>query len=198
VDPVVVIVAPTSEEPPVSPPPYSVRDTLVPDDSNRESVNEGSYNVRDAQENRPVPVLEYDTNNIPPSITGTGVHVIHLHRTTNFEGFGFHLQYNKTYFLVHKIEENSPAKLSGLQVNDVILAINQNLTDKMPHNEFVGIVGANSTIDFVVQPIEEYLRSNFRPPQNKLLAPTTSTKDNSDTGSQKLSLSKAINKLTSR
>ncbi|CAF3817290.1 unnamed protein product [Rotaria magnacalcarata] len=198
VDPVATIVAPTQEKLPASPPPYSVRDTRVPDDSNRESVNAGSYNVRDAQDNRQVPASEYDTDNIPPSITGTGVHVVHLHTSPNFEGFGFHLQYNKTYFLVHKIEASSPAELSGLRANDVILAINQNLTDKMAHSEFVTIVGANSTIHFVVQPIEDYLRSNFQPPQNKLPAPTASTKDTSDAGLQKFSLSKAINKLTSR
>ncbi|CAF3420409.1 unnamed protein product [Rotaria socialis] len=198
VDPVVIIPAPTPGELPVLPPPYSVRDALAPDDSNRESVNEGSYNVRDAQENRQVQVSEHDAGNIPPSITGRGVHVVHLHSSPNFEGFGFYLQYNKSYFLINKIEESSPAELSGLRANDVILAINQSLTDKMPHSEFVTIVGANSTIDFVVQPIEDYLRSNFRPSQNKLLAPTTSTKDSSDAGQQKFSLSKTINRLTGR
>lgn len=123
--------------------------------------------------------------------------VVHLSRTTDFQGFGFHVQYNKSYFLVHKIEEASPAQYSGLQVNDVILAINQQITENMPHATFVQQVGECSDVDFVVQPFDDYLHSNFRG-QNKPLAASTSGNENVESGANKLSLSNIKNKLTSR
>ncbi|CAF1386094.1 unnamed protein product [Rotaria sordida] len=167
-------------------------------------TNEGSYNVRNAQENQQQTVApNSDMDMIPSSIQGEGVHVVHLRRSTNYEGYGFHLQYNKSYFLVHKVENDSPAAKSGLHVNDVVLAVNQQLTGNMTHPVFVKLVTESSNVDFTVQPVEQYLRSNYRPKPNVQLSPpppsiNNSNNSNNTNNTRKSGLSRALSKLTSR
>ncbi|CAF1199402.1 unnamed protein product [Rotaria sp. Silwood1] len=190
-----------NQNPPL--PPYTPTAQTYPSPkptNNRENTNEGTYNVRNAQQNRPEIVSSPpNENKIPPTIRGEGVRTVHLHRSDNYEGFGFHLQYNKTYFLVHKIENDSPAAGSGLRIDDVVLSVNQQSTENMPHGTFVKLVGESSDVDFIVQPREEYLRVNIRPKLNAQQTPTPSilSNNNSD-NTRKTGLSKALSKLTNR
>ncbi|CAF3918897.1 unnamed protein product, partial [Rotaria sp. Silwood1] len=93
----------------------------------------------------------------------------------------------------------SPAASSGLRVDDVVLSVNQQTTENMPHGIFVKLVGESSDVDFIVQPREEYLRVNIRPKLNAQQTPTPSilSNNNSD-NTRKTGLSKALSKLTNR
>jgi hypothetical protein len=184
-----------------SPPPYSTSTDAYTSSTpvnNRGSTDEGQYNVRNAQVSREPATSGSEVNNIPSSIRGEGAHQVHLHRIPNFQGFGFHLQYNKIYYLVHRVEHGSPAEVAGLHTNDVILAINHQLTDTMPHALFVQIVNASTDVSFIVQHIDEYLRMNPPPVRNQQAASAVSAAINNDNDGHKSGLSKALTKLTSR
>ncbi|CAF3175996.1 unnamed protein product [Rotaria sp. Silwood2] len=184
-------------------PPYTaVADTYTSSKpvDNRGNINGVSDNIRSAPENRqPAMTPKVDMNMIPSSIRGEGVRVIHLRRSPDYEGFGFHLQYNKNYFLVHKIENDSPAASSGLKLDDIVLSVNQQSTENMPHPTFVSIVSGSSNVDFIVQPREAYLRSKDQPKQNiQPLPPIPRNNNNEDNNSLKTGLSKALSKIKSR
>ncbi|CAF3678212.1 unnamed protein product [Rotaria sp. Silwood1] len=107
------------------------------------------------------------------SIRRDGICIVHLYRSENYEGFGFHLQYNKSYFLVRKVEDDSPAADGGLYVDDIILSINQQSTENMPYGTFAKLVDESSRLDLIVQSREEYLYSMIhRPKENRQSIPT--------------------------
>ena len=172
------------------PPPYSERsNNNLPQDTPK-STNEGSYHVPTGE-----------INQQPKKAARTeGTHSVHLTRASDFQGFGFHLQYNKSYYLVQSVEDGSPADKAGLHASDVILSINHEKTDNMPHATFVQIVNQSATIDFDVQTIAEYLRTNApqsrNPPATSSTAPPPTTQQDDD--KNKSGLSKALGKLTSR
>lgn len=191
-----------SEKTPVSettslPPPYTLKD------ESRRSDTQIGTNVAGSS----LPVL----NRIPASLQGEGLHVVHITRSPDFQGFGFHLQYNKSYFLIHKIEDNGPAMRAGLKLNDVIRAVNEQVTDDMPHSQFVETVSTSSDIYFVAQPLEEYARVNpaalkgrqtiaAGPPPTTTLpkSPVIAANQQKNDSAPKTGLAKAFNKLTSR
>ncbi|CAF2899635.1 unnamed protein product [Rotaria sp. Silwood2] len=146
---------------------------------NRENANEVSYNASIAQDNQQLArSAKSDVDKVPSSISGEGIRVVNLHRPANDEGLGYSLQYNNNYFLVHYVGDDSPAANSGLRLNDVILSVNQQSTENMTHENLMALVGECSDVEFIVQPLEEYLRSNYRSTQNKQSSPTHSRKNN--------------------
>ena len=177
------------------PPPY----TELPTDpsssrpTDNRSANAGeTYNVRAAETNQQASV----------PVGPDGTRELSLTRMENFQGFGFHLQYNKSYYLVQRIEANSPAEQAGLHASDVILSINQEKTDEMPHVNFVQIVNSNSTVTFVVQALDDYLRAH--PPRARKQPSATAVAAVATMGSgdepekHKSGVSKVLNKLTNR
>jgi S1-C subfamily serine protease len=129
---------------------------------------------------------------------GEGLHEVHLERSPDFQGFGFHLQYNKSYYLVHRVEAGSPAEAAGLRTNDVIHTINNQKTENMEHADFVQIVSASSGVDFLVQGVNEYLRAHPQPPRNQQVATSVAAAVSGENDKHKNGLSKALSKLTNR
>ncbi len=176
---------PSRDQPP--PPPYTETantNTSSEPVNNRNSNNAGAYNVRTAAENQ----------------TGDdGLREIHLHRLSDFQGFGFHLQYNRSYYLVQRVEVGSPAERSGLHANDVIHSVNGQKTAHMSHDEFVGIVNASSDVKFLVQSFDEYKRTNPLPIRNPQATTTAAAPPiNNDNDKRKNGVSKVLSKITSR
>ncbi|CAF1456051.1 unnamed protein product [Rotaria sordida] len=140
-----------------------------------------SPNLTKIQENQQqTETSQSDMDIIPSSIQGEEIHVVHLCRTTDYDGYGFRLQYNKSYFLVHEIENDSPAAKSGLHVNDIILSLNQQLTENMSHATFVELLTDNSNLDCIVQPFEKFLHSNHPATLNRQAISIISTDHNND------------------
>jgi C-terminal processing protease CtpA/Prc len=121
-----------------------------------------------------------------------------LRRVSDFQGFGFHLQYNKVYYLVQRVEAGSPAENGGLRPNDVILSINQQSTTGMIHERFVEIVNGNTNVTFLVQSLEDYLRANPQRVRTQPTIPTVTAAPPIEPEKPKSSLSKALGKLTNR
>ena len=125
---------------------------------------------------------------------------IHLRRTSNFQGFGFHLEYNKIFYIIQKIEENSPAARSGLRTRDIILQINQEPTDNMTHTSFVKKVNDSPEIHFLVQNYDSYRRAHpeiSSTNQVKNNTPNTPIKTNTPSKSRN-TLRRVLSKLKSR
>ncbi|CAF0880982.1 unnamed protein product [Adineta ricciae] len=171
------------------PPPYTPTAS-----KNNESANQGAYNVPDAERKQETAAAL----NAKPSIRIEGIREVALQRKPDFQGFGFHLQYNKLYYLVHRVEENSPADTAGLQTNDVILKINQQTTDGMAHSTFVQIVSASSDVTLSVQHLDEYLQGHPVPPRNPHVASAVSAAITEDTDKRKNGISKALSKIGTR
>lgn len=161
-------------------------------------ANDQSANHSDANNARAATANESTTTSVRP----TGTREIHLTRIENFQGFGFHLQYNKVYYLVQRIEANSPAEVGGLYANDVILSINQQKTDGMAHGTFVQIVNSNSSVTLLVQPVEEYLRAHPPRARNQpvasAIAATANMNSLEEPEKQRNPASKILNKITNR
>ncbi len=174
------------------PPPYSPASTNTPTSSrqvvNREDSNAGSYNVRNAEGNL----------SGASAVRTDGFRDVRLHRVPDFQGFGFHLQYNQSYYLVQRVEVGSPAERAGLRAQDVILSINQQTTANMSHSAFVEIVNASSTVDFRVQAFDDYIRDHPKPVRNQQAASQVAASMNNDSDRRKNGLSKALGKLGSR
>ena len=136
--------------------------------NNQSNNNEGFYSVRDAYESRQ---------------SNESIRQVHLSRSTDYQGYGFHLQYNGVYFLVQKIEDGSPAQRGDLRLNDVILSINKQSTMNMPHAAFVEIVNSSSNVCFNVKNLNEYSRSN---PQQTELSQSAVASPETDNNSSKI------------
>lgn len=142
----------------------------------RPSAESGVYRVRQAEQNSssnpyaPAAPAAPPAPAFPSTIRGENLRRIHLKRASNFNGYGFHLQYNKVYYLVHRVENGSPSETGNLRPNDVIHSINDKLTEKMPHPDFVQIVNSSAELDFVVQNLDDFLRAY---PQAARPAPST-------------------------
>ena len=126
-----------------------------------------------------------------------GIREVRLIRTPNFLGFGFHLQYNRIFFMIHHVEPNSPAEIGGLHPQDVIRRINDQPTDQMPHKTFLEIINANIQVILLVQPYDKFLRDNpqaLNPPPPMPMPPAYK-KENSATRNP---LFRAFSKLKQR
>ena len=171
------------------PPPYTPTAS-----NNNESPNQGAYNVPDAERKQETAAAL----NPKPSVRIEGIREVALQRRPDFQGFGFHLQYNKLYYLVHRVEESSPADTAGLQTNDVILKINKQTTDGMPHSTFVQIVSASSDVTLSVQHLDEYLQEHPVPPRNPHVASAVTAAITEDADKRKNGISKALSKIGTR
>lgn len=138
-------------------------------------------------ERTPEPVRK---NNPPRSIT--------VRRAPNFQGYGFHIQYNRHFYLIHRVEPHSPAEKAGLADNDIICRVNNQSTNGMSHKTFVQIMNNSSEVTFLVQDNESFMTAHpelaekisKRPPTPPPYVPT-------DTKSQG-GLTRALQKLKSR
>ncbi|UJR32032.1 hypothetical protein I4U23_019500 [Adineta vaga] len=173
------------------PPPYTPSESV----NNQGTPDQGVYNVRDAEQGQE---SANQAINAKAPVRLEGIREVTLHRLPDFQGFGFHLQYNKIYYLVHRVEEGSPADKADLQANDVILKINQQTTDGMAHGAFVQIVNASTDVTFVIQHLDEYLRSNPVPPRNPNVASAVTAAITEESDKHKSGISKALGKISSR
>ncbi len=151
-----------------------------------------------SQENRQPPV---EVTNIPSPSTNDGLHEVRLRRSSQFPGFGFHLQYNRIFYIIHHIESNSPAERSGLRADDVIRRVNNQKTDQMPHENFVQIMNASTEVIFLVQTYGIYMRTNpeaLQPPSTKPIMETTGNYNKKVDDRSTNVLSRALTKLKSR
>ncbi len=150
------------------------------------------------QENRQPPV---EITNRPSPSTDDGLHEVRLRRSSQFPGFGFHLQYNRIFYIVHHIESNSPAERSGLRADDIIRRINNQKTDQMPHENFVQILNASTEVIFLVQTYGIYMRTNpeaLQPPSTKPIMETIVNSNKKVDDKPTNVLSRALSKLKSR
>jgi hypothetical protein len=134
------------------------------------------------------------------SINGDGLHEVHLIRSSDFQGFGFYLQYNKVYYVIIRIESNSPAERAGLRVNDIIRKANDQSTEQMLHENFVQLVNSSSEVVFLVQPFDDYYRANPHVPRiaDNNNNNTTVINNNNDAEKPQSMLSKAFTKFKTR
>ena len=89
-----------------------------------------------------------------------GLRVIHMHRVPDFDGFGFHIRYNKMYYLVTLVEPDSLAFDADLRDNDVICKLNYQPAGRIHPKTFVQICSKSSGITLHVQSLEDHLRIN--------------------------------------
>ncbi|CAF0740863.1 unnamed protein product [Adineta steineri] len=167
------------------PPPQQISNTLPPSIL----TNRNQPNV-----NQQPPVR---ANNRSAPINGEGIREVRLHRAQGFQGFGFHLNYNRVYYIIHRIEKNSPAEQGGLHDNDVVRQVNDQSTENMPHAQFVDIINASSEVVFLVQPFNEYQRANPNVPVNhEVTKPIENTKNDGE--KRQNILTRTLTKLKSR
>ncbi len=134
------------------------------------------------------------------SINGDGLHEVHLSRSPNFQGFGFHLQYNKAYYVIIRVESNSPAERAGLRVNDIIRKVNDQSTEQMLHENFVQLINSSTEVVFLVQPYDDYYRANPHVPMisDNNNNNTTVINNKNDAEKRQNMLSKAFTKFKTR
>lgn len=130
-----------------------------------------------------------------------GFRLLRLHRIPDFNGFGFHLQYNKLYYSVQQIEPNSPSERGGLHPGDVIVRVNDQPTANMSHKTFVQIVNASTDLILSVQSYEDYERANpdaLRPPPYREPINANTNNNRKIDDKPRNVFSKALTKLKSR
>jgi membrane-associated protease RseP (regulator of RpoE activity) len=130
-----------------------------------------------------------------------GFREIHLHREPPFKGFGFHLQYNQTYYMVQDVTRNSPAEHAGLRANDIIRKVNNQPMDNMPHLVLVQIIDSNQEVTVLVQDHEAFFRANPQAPHHPIgptmSNPSVSTNKNDGNKSENI-FSRAFSKISKR
>jgi C-terminal processing protease CtpA/Prc len=95
-----------------------------------------------------------------PLYDSEGFRVIHMHRLPDSDGFGFHIRYNKMYYLVTLVEPDSLASDADLRDNDVICKLNNQPAGRIHPKTFVQICSKSSGITLHVQRLEDHLRMN--------------------------------------
>jgi hypothetical protein len=120
-----------------------------------------------------------------------------MRRSSNFQGFGFHIQFNKLYYIISGVEPQSPAYYGSLRVNDVIRKLNNQPTDEIFHDVFIQTVDKNSEITLHVQSLEEYLHANPHISQRASTGPSPHN-DTHEDGTHHNPLSRALHKITHR
>ncbi|UJR14710.1 hypothetical protein I4U23_001703 [Adineta vaga] len=185
-------------------PPYNSAPQLVNNESNP-IVNPPAYTATvpplvNSQVPNRIPnqqPLRGENSVLSSSGTDQNLREVNIHRSPDFQGFGFHLQYNKVYYIIQRIESGSPAERSGLKENDVIREINHQSTDRMSHNSLVEVINENTHIKFLVQPFDDYFRSNPHVPlRPDTRQPVPTVKNDGD--KRPTMLTKALTKLKSR
>ncbi|CAF1049546.1 unnamed protein product [Adineta ricciae] len=138
-------------------------------------------------------------NNAPPTVRDPSLREVHMQRVPDFQGFGFHLQYNKVYYIIQRIEENSPAARSGLHENDVIREINHEPADQMPHDRLIQLINTSSNLTFLVQSFDDYSRANPHiPPKSDSRQAQTPVAAKTEPEKRSNIFGKALTKLKSR
>ncbi|CAF5070628.1 unnamed protein product, partial [Rotaria sp. Silwood1] len=94
-------------------------------------------------------------------INKEGLREVNLYRSSNFQGFGFEVEFNKVYYICHHIETNSPAQQGGLRENDVLRKINNQPIDKMPYATFLQMMKDSNKVTLIVQSLDDYKRTHL-------------------------------------
>jgi predicted metalloprotease with PDZ domain len=132
------------------------------------------------------------------------VRKLRLCRIENFSGFGFHVDHDRMFYHVYRIETNSPAEHAGLRIDDIILTIDDQSTDNMSHASFFQLFNTSNEIDLCVRNREYVIRTNQHVSNNQLVRSTghvdipTSGHNRISHGKYRTMLSRAMNKLTLR
>jgi carboxyl-terminal processing protease len=96
----------------------------------------------------------------------------------HYTGFGFDYYIDDEYPVVDFIIENSPAALAGLQVEDVILAINGVSTEGMDYDAFDDLLfdDTQSTFNFSIQRPEKVIPVELRVEKGEINIPSETHK----------------------
>ncbi|CAF4638697.1 unnamed protein product [Rotaria sp. Silwood2] len=163
--------------------------------SKNEIVNDHHDSIDEKQQT----ILEL--NKTSQSINNEGLRVVHLYRSPNFQGFGFHVKFNKGYYLAHHIESHSPAQYSDLHENDVIRKINNQAIETISQSTFLQIMKENNQVTLVVQNFNDYKRTNPDVLRHETIKSTSNVINNNnkiDRGEQRSVLSNLFTKLKRR
>ncbi|CAF4994110.1 unnamed protein product [Rotaria sp. Silwood1] len=118
-------------------------------------VNYPQVNIDEKQQT----ILEPNKTSLP--INKQGLREVNLYRSSNFQGFGFEVEFNKVYYICHHIETNSPAQQGGLRENDVLRKINNQPIDKMPYATFLQMMKDSNKVTLIVQSLDDYKRTHL-------------------------------------
>ncbi|CAF3748983.1 unnamed protein product [Rotaria sp. Silwood1] len=118
-------------------------------------VNYPQVNIDEKQHT----ILEPNKTSLP--INKEGLREVNLYRSSNFQGFGFEVEFNKVYYICHHIETNSPAQQGGLRENDVLRKINNQPIDKMPYATFLQMMKDSNKVTLIVQSLDDYKRTHL-------------------------------------
>lgn len=121
-----------------------------------------------------------------PQETNTthGVRQIYLDRSTDFQGYGFHVDSHNDRHVIYFVEANSPAERAGLRVNDQILQVNEHSTKNIPTSTFIQLIKRSQGVHLLVQNVSDMSSTETRPKEQSSL--------------RKFPLFRTLSRLTSR